>query len=196
MIIDENELLRTGVRALIEAHRGFEVCAEAATRAEALALVSKVRPEVVIVDPCLPRSNGVKLISELKTLAPKLHIMVLTSSNREELLGESIDHGARAYVLKSDNSNIIMDAINSISNNRAYFSASTSISLARHIKRSKYIGMPLTDRERAVDRLVAEGNTNKVIAQMLNISIKTVETHRTAALRKGHTKRRRSPTLR
>jgi DNA-binding NarL/FixJ family response regulator len=196
MIIEDNELMRAGVRALIEADHGFEVCAEAATRADALALVSKLRPEVVVVDPCLPQSNGAKLISELKSLAPQLHIMVLTSSNREDMLGESINHGARAYVLKSDGGTVIMEALNSISNNRAYFSASTSVSLARHIKRSKYVGLPLTDREWAVDRLVAEGNTNKDIAEMLNISIKTVETHRTAALRKGHTKRRRSATLR
>jgi DNA-binding NarL/FixJ family response regulator len=186
LIADDHEVIRRGVRALLESRPNLEVVAEASTGREAIELAREASPDIAIIDYSLPELNGRDLTVELKKLLPRVEILIFTMHERESMIMDVLQAGARGFVLKSDAERHLLGAIDALSIHRPYFSGSISETLLNQFLRSK--PQPtlstLTHREREVVQLIAEGKINKQVAQLLNISIKTVETHRATAMQK------------
>jgi DNA-binding NarL/FixJ family response regulator len=187
LIADDHEIVRKGMRDVIEAHPGWEVCAEASDGQQALDLALKEKPDVAVLDVSLPILNGVALTRHLQKECPKTRVLLFTMHDDDETVSGGLAAGARGYVLKSDSESHLEAAISALQANRLYFSSPVSEllldSALNERKRSRLESFTL--RELEVAQLIAEGNVNKQIARRLNISIKTVESHRAAAMRKA-----------
>ncbi len=187
LIADDHEIVRKGVRDTIEDHPGWEVCAEAADGQEALNLALREKPDIAVLDVSLPIINGVALTRRLHKEAPGIRILLFTMHDDDETVSTGLAAGARGYVLKSDSESHLEAAISALGANRLYFSSPVSELLLdaalNERKRSRL--ETFTMRELEVAQLIAEGNANKQIARHLNISVKTVESHRAAAMRKA-----------
>jgi RNA polymerase sigma factor (sigma-70 family) len=186
MIADDHNVLRRGIRTLVESRADLRVVGEATSGYEALALARETKPDIAIVDYSLPELNGRDLTIELKRELPKVEVLIYTMHDREEIILEVLRAGARGFVLKSDTEHHLMAAIDSLAMHRPYFSGAISDTLLDQYLRSKLQPAlsSLTHREREVVQLIAEGKINKQVAQILDISVKTVETHRAAAMQK------------
>ena len=187
LIADDHEIVRKGVRDVIEGHPGWEVVAEASDGQQALDLALKEKPDVAVLDVSLPILNGVALTRHLQKECPKTRVLLFTMHDDDETVSGGLAAGARGYVLKSDSESHLEAAISALQANRLYFSSPVSEllldSALNERKRSRLESFTL--RELEVAQLIAEGNVNKQIARRLNISIKTVESHRAAAMRKA-----------
>lgn len=187
LIADDHEIVRKGVRDVIEAHPGWEVCGEAADGQAALELALRERPDVAVLDVALPLLNGVALTRRLKQECPATNVLLFTMHDDDETVSGGLAAGARGYVLKTDSERYLEAAISALGANRPYFSSFVSELLLdaaiNDRKRSRLESF--TIRELEVAQLIAEGNSNKQIARRLEISIKTVESHRSAAMRKA-----------
>jgi DNA-binding NarL/FixJ family response regulator len=187
LVADDHEIVRKGVRNVIEGHPGWEVCAEAADGQQALDLALRERPDIAILDVSLPILNGVALTRRLHKERPNTRILLFTMHDDDETVTTALAAGARGYLLKSDSESHLEAAISALGANRPYFSSSVSELLldaaVNERRRSRLENF--TTRELEVAQLIAEGNNNKQIARRLNVSIKTVESHRAAAMRKA-----------
>jgi DNA-binding NarL/FixJ family response regulator len=187
IIADDHEIVRKGVRDLVEAHPGWEVCGEAADGRVALEIALREKPDIAVLDVALPALNGVALTRRLKQETPATSVLIFTMHADDETVVGGLAAGARGYVLKSDSERSLEAAISALSANRPYFSAFVSELLLdaaiNDRKRSRLASF--TIRELEVAQLIAEGSSNKQIARNLEISIKTVESHRSAAMRKA-----------
>jgi DNA-binding NarL/FixJ family response regulator len=186
MLVDDHEVVRQGVRSLIEPVPDWNVCAEAAGGEDALKLAAETRPDILVLDVSMPNVSGLDLILQLKKLLPKVEILVLTMHDSERIVAQALRAGARGYLLKSDSGDKLIEALTALSRHQTYFSASVSETLLQVYLNSNAAQEheQLTPRERQIVKLVAEGNSNKRISAILHVSIKTVETHRSAAMRK------------
>jgi DNA-binding NarL/FixJ family response regulator len=186
MLVDDHEVVRQGVRTLIEAVPDWTICAEAGGAEDALKAAAETKPDIVVLDISMPNVSGLDLILQLKNSLPKTEILVLTMHDSERIVAQVLRAGARGYLLKSDGGDKLIEAITALSRHQTYFSASVSETLLQVYLNSNAAQEheQLTPRERQIVKLVAEGNSNKRIAAILNVSIKTVETHRSAAMRK------------
>jgi len=187
LVADDHEIVRKGVRNVIEGHPGWEVCAEAADGQQALELTLQERPDIAILDVSLPLLNGVALTRRIHKECPGVRILLFTMHDDDETVTTGLAAGARGYLLKSDSESHLEAAISALGANRPYFSASVSELLldAAVNERRRSRLESFTTRELEVAQLIAEGNNNKQIARRLNVSIKTVESHRAAAMRKA-----------
>jgi DNA-binding NarL/FixJ family response regulator len=187
LIADDHEIVRKGVRDLIEGHPGWEVCGEAADGQTALEIALREKPDIAVLDVALPILNGVALTRRLKQESPATSILLFTMHDDDETVSSGLAAGARGYVLKTDSERYLEAAISALGANRPYFSSFVSELLLdaaiNDRKRSRLESF--TIRELEVAQLIAEGNSNKQIARNLEISIKTVESHRSAAMRKA-----------
>lgn len=187
LIADDHEIVRKGVRDVIEAHPGWEVCGEAADGQAALDIALREKPDVAVLDVSLPLLNGVALTRRLKQECPATNVLLFTMHDDDETVSGGLAAGARGYVLKTDSERYLEAAISALGANRPYFSSFVSELLLdaaiNDRKRSRLESF--TIRELEVAQLIAEGNSNKQIARRLEISIKTVESHRSAAMRKA-----------
>jgi DNA-binding NarL/FixJ family response regulator len=188
LIADDHDMVRKGVRNVIEDHPGWQVCAEASDGQQALDLALSEKPDIAIVDVALPTLNGVAITRRLQKEAPKIRVLLFTMHDDDETVSSALAAGARGYVLKSDSGSNLETAIAALHCNRLFFSSPVSELLLyaalNERKRSRLEGF--TTRELEVAQLIAEGRVNKEIARHLNISIKTVESHRAAAMRKAN----------
>jgi DNA-binding NarL/FixJ family response regulator len=186
MLVDDHEVVRQGVRALIESVPDWTVCAEAGNGEQALKAAADAKPDLVVLDVSMPSVSGLDLILQLKKVLPKVEILVLTMHDSERIVAQALRAGARGYLLKSDGGDRLIEALTALSRHQTYFSASVSETLLQSYLNSSSTQEheQLTPRERQIVKLVAEGNSNKRISMILNVSIKTVETHRSAAMRK------------
>jgi DNA-binding NarL/FixJ family response regulator len=175
------------VRDVIDGHPGWEVCAEAGDGQQALELALEEKPDIAVLDVSLPTLNGIALARRLRLENPKIRILLFTMHDDDETVSSGLAAGARGYVLKSDSGSNLEAAISALCANRLYFSWPVSELLldAAMNERKRSRLESFTIRELEVAQLIAEGNGNKQIARMLNISIKTVESHRAAAMRKA-----------
>jgi DNA-binding NarL/FixJ family response regulator len=187
LVADDHEIVRKGVRNVIEGHPGWEVCAEAADGQQALELTLQERPDIAILDVSLPLLSGVALTRRIHKECPGVRILLFTMHDDDETVTTGLAAGARGYLLKSDSESHLEAAISALGANRPYFSASVSELLldAAVNERRRSRLESFTTRELEVAQLIAEGNNNKQIARRLNVSIKTVESHRAAAMRKA-----------
>jgi DNA-binding NarL/FixJ family response regulator len=187
LIADDHELIRRGVRDVVESHSGWEVCGEARDGKEALDLAFKELPDVVVLDVSLPVMNGLGVTRRLRQDLPNTAVLLYTMHDEDDTISGGLAAGARGYLLKTDSAQNLEAAISSLGARRPYFSASVSEFLldaaVNDRKRSRLESF--TVRELEVAQLIAEGNSNKQIARQLARSIKTVESHRAAAMRKA-----------
>jgi DNA-binding NarL/FixJ family response regulator len=185
LIADDHEVVRCGIRALLETEPGIEVCGEAATGREAVQRAQQLRPDVAIMDVSMPELNGFETTRRIREVAPECEVLVFTFHDTEQVARDALDAGARGYVLKSQDARRLLAAVESLGEHKPFFS-----SPAAELLLEGYLGQDasqagehapsrLTPRQREVLQLLAEGRTNKDVARLLDITVKTVETHRT-----------------
>lgn len=179
-LVDDHELVRDGLRALLTAMPQLEVVGEASSGAEALILVGQVRPDLLLVDIGMKDMTGLQLTEILCRQYPGIQILILSMYDHAEYVTSSIRAGARGYVLKDAASVEIVAAIDAIAAGGSYYSADLL---------EKTVSPPaaddeLTPREREVLQMLVQGLSNKAIARMLDISVRTIETHRLSIRRK------------
>ncbi len=179
-LVDDHELVRDGLRALLAAMPQLEVVGEAGSGAEALSLVERVRPDLLLVDIGMKDMNGLQLTERLCRDYPGLRVLILSMYDHPEYVTSSIRAGARGYVLKDAASREIVAAIDAVAAGGSYYSAD----LLQQMASPPPVDNELTPREREVLRMLAEGLSNKAIARALDISVRTVETHRLSIRRK------------
>jgi DNA-binding NarL/FixJ family response regulator len=185
LIADDHEVVRSGLRRILAAQPNWEVVAEAGDGKEAIIKAIEAKPDIAVLDYSLPRINGMEVTRQIRARLPKTEILIFTMHDSEELIQEVLRAGARGYLLKSDASRHLITAIESLVLHKPFFTAKVSEQLlATYLAQPERGGSALTSRERGVVQLIAEGHTNKQIASLLNISLKTVETHRSAIMRK------------
>lgn len=180
LIADDHDIIRRGVRTLLETRADLRVVVEASSGREALEAARDSSPDIAIIDYSLPELNGRDLTFKLRKMLPRLEVLIFTMHDQEEMIRDVLQAGARGFVLKSDTERHLFAAIDALAAHRPYFSGAISETLLTQYLR----GNPqttistLTHREREVVQLIAEGKINKQVAQILGISVKTVETHR------------------
>lgn len=185
LIADDHDVVRRGVRMLLETRPNLHIVAEASNGRAALEEARSTQPDIAIIDYSLPELNGLDLTAALKKENPRLEVLVYTMHEREDLVLEVLRAGARGYVLKSDTEKHLLAAIDALSIHRPYFSGVISETLLeRFLESSPHAQATLTHREREVVQLISEGKINKEVGYILNISVKTVETHRASAMHK------------
>ena len=191
LIADDHQLVRQGLRQLLEAREDWEVCAEASTGRQAVDLALNLRPHVVTLDIAMPELNGLEATRRIKKALPGTEVLILTIHDIEHLKRDVLSAGARAYLLKSDPSAQIVAAVEALAEHKPYFTSQvTKTMLDIYLmqgerSRETTPGFKhLTDREREVVRLLAEGRTSKSVSALLGISVKTVDTHRCTIMKK------------
>jgi DNA-binding NarL/FixJ family response regulator len=180
LIADDHAVVRTGVRRSVEGHLNWSVVAEAADGREAIAKCIASKPDVAIVDFSLPLVDGLEVTREIRLHVPSTEVLIFTMHDNEGLLRSLVEAGARGYVLKSSAGEHLISAVRSVAAHRPYFSNASE----GFLMDAPRFDQPLTKRERDVVHLVAIGHSNKQIANLLNISIKTIESHRASVMRK------------
>jgi DNA-binding NarL/FixJ family response regulator len=185
LIADDHDVVRSGLRPILEGQAHWSVVAEARDGKEAIAKAVETQPDIAVVDYSLPLLNGVEVTRQIRSRLPKTEVLIFTMHDNEALVQELLQAGARGFVLKSDARKYLVDAIEALSVHRPYFTTKVSEAMLQtYVAKSSHIASPLTNRERTIVQLIAEGHSNKAIASTLNISLKTVETHRASVMRK------------
>lgn len=183
LLVDDHALLRSGLTRLIEGQSGFRVCGQAASGQDGLRLIEELRPDLAIVDIELGPVSGLELIRQMKTSTPGTLALVL-SMHEESAYGErALQAGARGYICKAESDVSIMDAIQIVLDGELYMSRVLASRLAaryvdgRRLETDSALGV-LSNRELQVFELIGRGQTSRQVAAFLNLSIKTVESHR------------------
>ena len=186
LLVDDHEIVRDGVRALLQRQPGWEICGEASTGREAVEKAKELKPDVVIVDIGMPELNGLDATRQIKRLLPRTEVLIFTSNETEAVVRDVFKAGARAYLLKVEASKHLIPAIEMLCKHRTYFSSKVSDSIfSGYLQSGAGVeDTALSPRERETVQLIAEGKSNKEVAGVLNIGVKTVETHRAAIMRK------------
>jgi DNA-binding NarL/FixJ family response regulator len=189
LIADDHELVRRGLRALLETQPNWTVTGEASTGREAVEKAAKLKPDVVVMDITMPELNGLDATRQILKITPQTQVLILTMHESEQVVREVLASGARGYVLKSDAGRDLVAAAEALCQNRPFFTPKVSeMVLDGYLKRKPFDDAPapnrLTTREREIVQLVAEGKSSKEVAQVLNISVKTVEAHRSNIMKK------------
>ena len=185
LLADDHELVRQGLRALIEGQPGWQVCGEATTGREAVAKTRELKPDIVVMDFTMPELNGMEATRQICAALPRTQVLVLTMHDSEELVREVLAAGARGYVLKSDAGRALVDALKAMAEQKPYFTSKISaLVLEGYLNPITRESSTLTPREREIVQLVGEGRSTKELADKLGISPKTAETHRTNIMRK------------
>ena len=185
LIADDHDVVRSGIRRIIEDQPGWSVVAEATDGKDAIAKAIATKPDVAILDYRLPLIDGIEATRQIRRHVPKVEVLIFTMHDDEELLRELLVAGARGYVLKSDAGQHLISAVQSLADHKPFFTERVSeVLLDSFLTKAGQVKPILTGREQVVVQLVAEGHTNKEIAAVLGISIKTIETHRASIMRK------------
>jgi DNA-binding NarL/FixJ family response regulator len=185
LIADDHDVIRSGLRSILEAHPNWKVVAEASDGKDAILKAIEAKPDVAVLDYSLPLVNGVEATRQIHARLPRTEILIFTMHDNEALIKELLKAGARGYLLKSDANRDLVAAIEALEIHKPFFTAKVSEALLESFLRGTgELGTTLAHRERSVVQLIAEGHTNKQIAQLLNISVKTVEAHRANVMRK------------
>ncbi len=185
LIADDHDVVRSGVRSILESREGWEVVAEAKDGKEAIDLALATRPDVVVLDYALPLVNGVEATRQIRTRVPGAEVLIFTMHDTDSLVRDVLEAGARGFLLKSDARQFLISAVESLAAHKPFFTGKVSETLLEtYLSRGSTTESALSAREKAVVQLISEGKTNKQIADILSISTKTVETHRAMAMRK------------
>ena len=189
LIADDHEIVRSGVRNLLESG-GYFCCGEASNGREAVKMAEELQPAVAILDVTMPVLNGIEAARQVLKLCPQTKVLVFTVHDAEQVVREIFRSGAHGYLLKSDAGRQLLDAVQCVLGGKHYFSTRISEVIFDSMQNGNLThGTPKdedkpTAREREIIQLLAEGSSNKEVADKLGISVKTVETHRAAIMRK------------
>jgi DNA-binding NarL/FixJ family response regulator len=181
LLADDHNLVRAGLRALLQSVSGVEVVAEANNGREAVRLVAELHPDVVLMDIAMSELNGLEAAGQIAREFPGVRVIMLSMHATEEYVVQALRAGASGYLLKNAGAAELEKAIKHVAQGETFLSPSISRQVSDYIRRVGQDGPPqtrLSPRQREILQLIAEGNTTKRIAQVLNISVKTVETHR------------------
>jgi DNA-binding NarL/FixJ family response regulator len=191
LVADDHDLMRRGLKVLLESRPGWTICAEAHTGREAVARAEELRPDIVILDITMPELNGVEAARRILKAAPNTEVLVLSVHYSDQLIRDILDAGVRGYIVKSDSDRDLVIAVEALSNHKPFFTPrATELILSNFNNRGslgqvpEIIGERLTSREREIVQLLSEGKTSKEVASVLGISVKTAETHRANIMRK------------
>ena len=190
ILADDHAVMRRGLRLLLEQQKDFHVLAEASDGREAVALAESLKPDVVVMDVTMPNLNGIEAARQIVARQPHIAIVVLSMHSDEGYVLRALKAGARGYLLKESAEADLLLAVRSVSEGKAFFSPSVSRLLVEdYIRQLQDKDIEdsydlLTMREREILQLVAEGKSNKEVANVLNLSVYTVETHRGNILEK------------
>lgn len=190
VIADDHEIVRQGVKNLVENEEDMEVCGEATIGRDAVDLVVRLQPDVVVLDISMPGLNGIEATRQILKACPKMKILMFTMHDAEQLVHEVFQAGAHGYLLKSDAGRHLVTAIRTVANGSPYFSSRLSGVIMEGFMNRDAPHVPAdgrqkpSTREREIVQLLAEGKSNKEVASTLGISVKTAETHRAAVMRK------------
>jgi len=184
LLADDHTLMRQGLRHILESHEDFEVVAEASSGIEAVEAATRHHPDVAIVDVAMKELNGIEATAQILKHSPQTAVLILSMYSDERYVLRAVKAGARGYVLKNSAGDELVQAILTVQKGMAFFSPGVARIFQNGFARLKDARETsdrydlLTDRERQVYQLLAEGNSNKEIANRLGLSLHTVETHR------------------
>jgi DNA-binding NarL/FixJ family response regulator len=188
IIADDHELVRRGLAATLADVEGWSIVAQAANGRQAAELVVTHKPDVAILDLSMPELNGLDATRLILAAEPATRVLILTAHESEQSIREVLSAGAQGYVLKSDAGRILVSAVAALLDGRTFFTSKvTQLVLEGYLRSAPEVpaAMPtLSAREREIVQLLAEGRSNKEVAQRLDISVKTAETHRSNIMRK------------
>jgi DNA-binding NarL/FixJ family response regulator len=187
LLADNRVVIRAGLRALLGSRSEFHICGEARDGREAIDLACEKKPDVVVININMPVVNGIEATRQIRHASPRSEILIYTKESNGDLVREALCAGARGYLLKSAGDEEIIEAVEALARRRPFYSTTVSEQLLQNLTmriRGDSGGVRLTGREQEILRLIAEGHRGRQIALMLGISLKTVNTHRTAAMRK------------
>lgn len=191
LIVDDHDMVRTGLRLLLEAESDIKVVGEASDGVEGMKLAKALCPDVAVLDVAMPRMGGLELVGLLHKSLPQVRVVILSMFSKESFAHEALQAGAYGYVLKGAPSSDLLEAIRFAHQGRHYFSKDVHSKMIdsyvsrRQVERVDETGYEqLSDREKQVFRLVIEGNSTAEVAEILCVSIKTAEKHRTSIHKK------------
>jgi DNA-binding NarL/FixJ family response regulator len=191
LIADDHDVIRKGIRATVQLLEGWSVCGEASNGREAVDMALRMLPDIVVMDFQMPELNGSEATRQIKKRAPEIEVLMFTGLETEELVRQVFQAGARSFISKTDGQAPLVAALRALAEHKPYFTTKVAgllfdEFLLSHQKEQDSITDLLTSREREVIQLLAEGSSNKEVAEKLGISVKTVETHRSTIMRKMH----------
>ena len=188
ILADDHVLIRAGLRALLQSLPNVSVIGEASTGHEAVEVVAREQPDVVLMDIAMPDLNGLDAAARIVKQWPGVRVIILSMHGNEEYVGQALDAGATGYLLKGAEPAELELALKAVMRGETYLTPSVSKALVdEYVARRKEQSSPLQDltsRQREILQLIAEGSSTKAIARKLNLSIKTVETHRSELMRR------------
>jgi two-component system, NarL family, response regulator NreC len=191
LIADDHDVMRQGTRAVIEREPGWEVCGIASTGREVVAQALQLQPDIVVMDMTMPELNGLDAAIQIKRQLPSTEILMFTAHETDDLIRDAFEAGVKSFIFKSEAHHFLVEAIESLARHKPFFTAKVSqILFSRILNRAEGMrdaaepGERLTAREREIVQLVAEGKSNKEVAEALGISVRTAETHRASILHK------------
>jgi DNA-binding NarL/FixJ family response regulator len=193
MVADDHDLVRRGLKMLLESHAGWKVIAEAHSGREAVTMAEELRPDIAIMDISMPELNGIEAARKIKKISPNTEMLILSMHHTDQLVREIIETGAKGYIIKSDSDRSLVAAVEALAIHKPFFtSCATEIMLESIRTRgttpvtevSQTVRDRLTPREREIVQLLSEGKSSKEVAVILGISVKTSETHRANIMRK------------
>ena len=193
LLADDHDLIRRGVKSLLESHPGWEVCAEANTGWEAVRKAEQFRPNVAIVDITMPGLNGLEASRRIRKASSRTEVLIFSMHYSDQLIRDVLDAGVRGYVVKSDSARDLVGAVEALSNHKPFFTPRATELILNNLghrpdgnaSEGQETGVERpTAREREIIQLLAEGKTTKEAAASLGISVKTAETHRANVMRK------------
>jgi DNA-binding NarL/FixJ family response regulator len=180
LVADDHEVVRSGLRALLSEREDWQVVAEAADGREAVAKAVATAPDIAIVDYSMPLLNGVEVTRQIRQRSRGTEVIIFTMHDCNSLIHDLLQAGALGYLLKSDARQLLLTAVDTVAAHKPFFTGMVAETLRQSFLTKGQVNS-LSLRERSVVQLIAEGHSNKRIARILNLGVKTVETHRASA---------------
>ena len=190
LLADDHGIVRRGLKSLLESRPGLDVIGEAADGLEALRLCGELSPDLLIIDISMPKMNGIEVASRAQKLDRPPGVIILSMHADESYIMRALAAGARGYLVKDATDEDLLPAVSAVASGKPFFSpAVTSVLMEDYVRQLRARGLSdsyelLTDREREVLQLLAEGRSNKEVAALLDVGVSTVETHRANLMQK------------
>jgi len=185
LVADDHPIVRAGLRSLIESRPGWQVCAEGVNGREAVEKAAKLKPDIAVLDVSMPVLNGIEATRQLRKVSPETEVLILTMHDADQMVQQLIEAGCRGYILKDDADRNLLAALEALRRHKPFFSSRVAAGIAGISRTGADLSLSprrargrLTQREREIVQLLAEGKSNKEVAGVLGISVRTAETHR------------------
>ncbi len=194
LIADDHDLMRRGIKEMLQSHAGWEICGEARNGRAAVAAAGKLKPDIAILDISMPDLNGLEAARRIRKESPNTEILILSLHSSDQLIREIIEAGVKGYILKTDSDRDLIAAVETLANHKPFLTSCASELMLTNFTNGGARTKPdqplrdrLSSREREVVQLLAEGKSSKEVASALFISTKIAETHRANIMRKLQT---------